>query len=61
MISLLLATHGTVFCLYATTPPAYEINFIDNTGECFGAIRYEDELEPCLNPNCHTELIGSTM
>ena len=45
-------SHGTVFFLYTTMPPAYEINFVDNTGECFGAIRYEDELERCLDTNC---------
>ena len=48
-------SHGTVFCLYTTTPPAYEINFIDSGGESFGAIMYEDELERCHDPNClHT-------
>ena len=45
-------SHGTVFCFYTTTPPAYEINFVDIEGKGFGAIMYEDELERCLNPNC---------
>ncbi len=45
-------SHGTVFCLYTTTPPAYEINFVASDGEIFGAIRYEDELERCPDPNC---------
>ena len=54
-------SHGTVFCLYLTTPPAYEINFIDSSGDTFGAIRYEDEVERCLNPNCHGELVGANL
>ena len=45
-------SQGSVFCLYTTTPPAYEINFIDSEGKEFGAIMYEDELEACLDPNC---------
>ena len=48
-------SHGTVFCFYMTTPPAYEINFIDIKGRGFGAVMYEDELELCSNPDClHT-------
>ena len=48
-------SHGTVFCFYMTTPPAYEINFIDIRGRGFGAVMYEDELELCPNPDClHT-------
>lgn len=54
-------SHGTVFCLYLTTPPAYEINFIDSAGETFGAIRYEDEVERCLGPNCHGERVGANL
>ena len=38
-------SHGTVFCVYETVPPAYEINFVDIGGQRFGAIRYEDEIE----------------
>ena len=45
-------SHGTVFCLYVTDPPAYEINFVTNQGSRVGAIKYEDELESCLDPNC---------
>lgn len=36
---------GTVFCQYATTPPAYEVNFRDVNGEEFGSIVYENEVE----------------
>ena len=45
-------SHGTVFCLYATDPPAYEINFVTNQGNSLGAIMYEDEIECCSDPNC---------
>jgi len=45
-------SHGTVFCLYETDPPAYEINFTTNNGTTFGAVRDEDELERCLDSNC---------
>ena len=45
-------SHGSVFCFYTTTPPAYEINFLASDGEEFGAIMYEDELERCTDPNC---------
>ncbi len=36
---------GVVFCLYTTTPQAYEINFVDTTGRSVGGIFYEDEIE----------------
>lgn len=39
-------SRGTVFCQYDTTPPAYEVNFQDTAGELFGAVMYEDEIEP---------------
>ncbi len=39
-------SRGTVFCQYATTPPAYEVNFRDVKGEEFGSVVYEDEVEP---------------
>ncbi len=45
-------SHGTVFCSYTTTPPAYEINFLASDGELFGAIMDEDDLQRCLDPNC---------
>jgi hypothetical protein len=45
-------SHGSVFCLYMTTPPAYEINFIARDGRGMGAIMDEDELERCADPKC---------
>jgi len=45
-------SHGTVFCLYTTVPPAYEINFVDRNGEGFGAIMYENEIERCSDSKC---------
>ncbi len=38
-------SRGIVFCQYATTPPAYEVNFRDVKGEAFGSVVYEDEIE----------------
>lgn len=38
-------SRGVVFCQYTTTPPAYEVNFLDSRGEEFGAVVYEDEIE----------------
>ncbi len=45
-------SHGSVFCLYMTTPPAYEINFLDCDGREFGAIMDEDDLQRCHDPKC---------
>jgi len=36
---------GTIFCQYSTTPPAYEITFLDTGGRGVGGIFYEDEIE----------------
>ena len=46
-------SHGSVFSLYTTTPPAYEINFVDIKGGEVGVVIYEDELECCLDSSCH--------
>jgi len=40
-----VGSFGTVFCQYTTTPPAYEVNFKDVSGEDFGSIVYENEIE----------------
>jgi len=42
---LQVGSRGVVFCQYATTPPAYEVNFEGVEGRQFGTIAYEDELE----------------
>jgi len=44
-----VGSFGVVFCQYATTPPAYEVNFRDVNGEEFGSIVYEDEAESAHN------------
>ena len=36
---------GSIFCQYTTTPQAYEVNFIDTSGQLVGGIFYEDELK----------------
>ncbi len=38
-------SHGVVFCLYTTTPPAYEVNFEGMDGKQFGTIMFEDDIE----------------
>lgn len=40
-----VGSRGIVFCQYATSPPAYEVNFRDVRGEEFGSVVYEDEIE----------------
>lgn len=39
-----VGSRGVVFCQYTTTPPAYEVNFRDSTGDSFGTIVQENEL-----------------
>ena len=36
---------GVVFCQYMTTPPAYEITFVDTSGRGVGGIFDEDDIE----------------
>lgn len=38
-------SQGVVHCQYTTTPPAYEVTFLDSQGEQFGTIVCEDEIE----------------
>lgn len=35
---------GTIWALYDTQPPAYEVTFCTQEGEDFDALMYEDEL-----------------
>ncbi len=52
---------GVVFCQYTTTPPSYEINFVDTTGRSIGNIFYEDEIESVqkLQPLVQREAVGA--
>ena len=38
-------SRGTIFCQYASVPPAYEVNFMDVRGKVFGSVVYEAEIE----------------
>ena len=54
---------GVIFCQYTTTPPAYEINFVDITGRVVGGIFYEDEIEaaPSALPLIQREAVGANL
>ena len=39
-------SRGTVLCRHPMVPIAYEVNFQDSAGDLFGAILYEEEIEP---------------
>ncbi len=39
-------SRGTIRCQHEMAPPAYEVNFRDISGDVFGAVLYEDEIEP---------------
>lgn len=42
---------GTVWALYDTQPPAYEVTFSPPNGSAFDALMYEEELaEPAAEP-----------
>ena len=52
---------GVIFCQYTTTPPAYEITFVDTSGQGVGGIFYEDEIESAqkgLQPVIRRETAG---
>ena len=42
---------GTVWALYATEPPAYEVTFRLPDGSELGMVMSEDDLEPARLPN----------
>lgn len=37
-----VGTHGTVLIVYPGTPPAYEVEFIGDSGESFGTYTMEE-------------------
>jgi hypothetical protein len=47
---------GTIWCLYAIQPPAYEVTFTDSGGHRFDMTMYEDEI--ALSSGCHAHSSG---
>jgi len=43
-LGLVAGETGTVWALYDTQPPAYEVTFCSREGDKFDALMYEDEL-----------------
>lgn len=44
VLGLVAGDIGTIWALYDTQPPAYEVTFRPQNGEEFDALMYEDEL-----------------
>ncbi len=44
VLGLTAGDSGTIWALYDTQPPAYEVTFRPQNGEEFDALMYEDEL-----------------
>lgn len=44
VLGLVAGDIGTIWALYDTQPPAYEVTFRTQNGEEFDALMYEDEL-----------------
>jgi hypothetical protein len=49
-LGLAAGAKGTIWALYETKPPAYEVTFSSEKGVAFDALMYEEELAELVQP-----------